>query len=319
MKTRRLPGTDLDLSVVGFGAWAIGGRHWGDDVRDEDSIAAIHAALDEGITWFDTAPIYGDGHSDEVLRKALGDVHREGVLVATKVGVVYGEDGHVHSHLTPENITADLEATLTRLGTDHVDLLQVHWPCEHHTPLEETFGTLDRLRAQGKLRHLGVCNYGAGALGRIADITPIVSLQAGFSMLRREVEHDGLDWCRRTGTGFLAYEPLGRGLLTGKHMRPPDFPDSDMRRFDDRFKGHRFEHARTLSGHLATIGRKVGVPPAALAIGWVATRPGVTAVLAGAKRPEQVRQNAIAGRILDHPKLWSVVDRLASAMGGTPR
>jgi len=319
VKQRLLPGTDLSLSVVGFGGWAIGGRHWGDDVDDDDSQAAIHAALDEGITWFDTAPIYGDGHSETVLLRALGDVHREGVVVATKVGAVYGDDGHVHSHLTAEHLTADLQATLQRLRTDHIDLLQVHWPCEYGTPLEETFGTLARLREQGRFRHLGVCNYGADALRRIAEITPVVSLQAGLSMLRREVEHDGLAWCRETGTGFLAYEPLGRGLLSGKHTHPPDFPDTDMRRFDDRFKGHRFEHARQMGRHLATIGRKVGVPAAALAIGWVATRPGVTAVVAGAKRPEQVRQNAIAGRILDKPKLFKVVDQLASMMGGTPR
>lgn len=318
MKHRPLPGTDLSLSVVGFGAWAIGGRHWG-GTDTADAIAAVHAAIEAGITWFDTAPIYGDGQSDVLLRQALGDIHREGLTVATKVGVVYGDDGHVHSQLTPATLREDLGHTLDRLGTDHVDLLQVHWPCEHDTPLEETFGTLADLRAEGLFRHLGVCNYRADALAQIRAITPIVSLQAGLSMLRREVEHDGLAWCRETGVGFLAYEPLGRGLLTGKYTHVPTFGDDDMRRFDDRFKGHRFEHARRLTADLTRIGRKVGVPPAAIAIGWVATRPGVTAVIAGARTPEQVRQNALAGSIIDHVKLWEIVDRVAGLHGGTPR
>lgn len=319
MKLVRLPGTDLDLSAVGLGAWAIGGRHWGDDIDDDTSIAAIHAALDAGITWFDTAPIYGDGHSESVLLRALGDIHRPGVVVATKVGVRYGSDGHVHSHLTADAVRADLDATLRRLRTDHIDLLQVHWPCEADTPLEETFGALDALRREGKLRHLGVCNYGGDALRRIAEITPVVSLQAGLSMLRREVEHDGLATVRDLGVGFLAYEPLGRGLLSGKYQHAPTFPDSDMRRFDDRFKAHRFEHARRLSLDLARVGRKVGLPPAAVAIGWVATRPGVTAVIAGAKTPDQVRQNALAGAHLHREAVWRVVDQIASLHGGTPR
>ncbi|HMV70444.1 MAG TPA: aldo/keto reductase [Myxococcota bacterium] len=317
MKRRRLPGTDLDLSIVGFGCWAIGGDHWGDDVSEARSAAAIHRALDLGVNWFDTAPIYGWGRSEEVLARALGPRVRD-VVVATKVGVQRLGD-HARSVLTPAHLRADLDATLRRLRVERIDLLQVHWPCEDGTPLEETFGALDELRRAGKLRHLGVCNYNAAALDLITKITPIVSLQTGYSLLRREHEQGTQQACARLGLGVLAYEPLCRGLLTGKHRAPPTFPETDMRSRDDRFRGARFFHAQRLAQDLARVAQKVGVPPAAVAIGWVASRPGVTAVIAGAKGPEQVEQNVQAAEIVDRARVWEVVDRLAATHGGTPR
>lgn len=317
MRTRRLPGTDLDLSIVGFGAWAIGEAWWGDDVTEARSIAAVHKALDVGITWFDTAPVYGWGRSEEVLVKALGPRIRD-VVIATKCGVAR-IDGHATSTLTADFLRADVDATLRRLGIDTIDLLQVHWPCERGTPLEETFGTLDALRREGKLRHLGVCNYPADALARIAAITPIVSLQMGYSLVRREFEGPHRAACAELGLGMLAYEPLCRGLLSGRFTHEPSFPDTDLRSRDDRFKGHRFAHGQRLAADLAKVARKVGVPTAAVAIGWVASRPGVTSVIAGAKGPEQVEQNARAAELVDHRKLWEIVDTIGGLHGGTPR
>lgn len=317
MRTRRLPGTDLDLSVVGFGCWAIGKTWWGDDVDDDTSVAAIHRALDLGVTWFDTAPIYGWGHADEVLARGLGDRKRD-VVIATKVGVAkLGE--HAQSLLTPENLRADLDASLRRLRVDCIDLLQVHWPCESGTPLDVTFRALDDLRRQGKFRHLGVCNYNAAALPQIAAITPIVSLQMGYSLLRREFESAERAVCEQLGLGMLAYEPLCRGLLTGKFTHAPTFPDTDLRARDDRFKGNRFLHAQRLAADLGKVAAKVGVPTSAIAIGWVAAQPGVTAVIAGAKRPEQVEQNVRAAEIVDKAKVWEIVNRIAAVHGGTPR
>jgi aryl-alcohol dehydrogenase-like predicted oxidoreductase len=317
MRTRRLPGTDLDLSIVGFGAWAIGEAWWGDDVTEARSIAAVHKALDVGITWFDTAPVYGWGRSEEVLVKALGPRLRD-VVIATKCGVAR-VDGHATSTLTADFLRADVESTLRRLGVDTIDLLQVHWPCERGTPLEETFGTLDAMRRQGRFRHLGVCNYPAADLERIAAITPIVSLQTGYSLVRREFEGPEREACARLGLGVLAYEPLCRGLLTGKFTHEPTFPGTDLRARDDRFKGHRFAHGQRLSADLARVARRVGVPTAAIAIGWVASRPGVTSVIAGAKGPEQVEQNARAAALVDHRKLWEIVDTIGGLHGGTPR
>lgn len=317
MRTRRLPGTDLDLSVLGFGCWAIGKTWWGDDVDDDSSVAAIHRALDLGVTWFDTAPIYGWGHADEVLAKGLGS-RKKDVVIATKVGVSrLGE--HAHSLLTPENLRADLEASLTRLGVDCIDLLQVHWPCESDTPFEVTFQALDALRQEGKFKHLGVCNYNAAALPKIAALTNLVSLQMGYSLLRREFEAGERAVCETLGLGMLAYEPLCRGLLTGKFTHAPTFPETDLRARDDRFKGSRFLHAQRLAADLSKVAAKVGVPTSAVAIGWVAAQPGVTAVLAGAKRPDQVEQNVRAAELVDKQKVWDVVNRIAAVHGGTPR
>jgi aryl-alcohol dehydrogenase-like predicted oxidoreductase len=317
MKYRTLAGTDLSLSVVGFGCWAIGGDHWGDDVTEARSRAAIHRALDLGVNWFDTAPIYGRGRSEEVLIASLGARVRD-VTIATKVGVAFVGD-HAQSLLTPTHLRQDLELTLRRLKTDRIDLLQVHWPCEFGTPLEETYGELDRLRTQGKFRYLGVCNYNASTLKQIAQITPIVSLQTGYSLLRREYEHQLQAAVGTLGIGALAYEPLARGLLSGRFMFPPTFPETDMRSRDDRFKGGRFFHAQRLVQDLSKVAARVGVPMPALAIGWVASRPGVCSVIAGAKGPEQVEQNVRAAELLGREKLWHVVDQIAGAHGGTPR
>lgn len=315
MHTRRLPGTDLDLSVVGFGCWALGDHHWG-TVDAADAQGAIDAALEAGVTWFDTAPVYGWGRSDEVMRDALGSRIHD-VIVATKVGVKrHGK--HAHSELTAEHVTADLEASLTRLGVDTIDLLQVHWPCELGTPLEETFGTLARLQEQGKFRYLGVCNYGAATMAPIQAITPIVSNQVGYNLLRRDPEGGLLAEAQRLGIGVLAYEPLARGLLTGKYTHPPTFPEHDLRARDDRFSGRGFFHAQRLAADLGKVARKVGVPTAALAAGWVASQPGVTSVIVGAKRAEQVHQNVLADKIAGHAKVEAVVRRIADVHGPTP-
>ena len=319
MKYRTLPGTDLRISVVGFGCWAIGGEYWGDDVEDDQSIRAIQTALDLGINWFDTAPLYGRGHADEILVRALG-ARRNDVLIATKVGVrVRGSSGHAESDLSPAHLRADLEASLRRLDVETIDLLQVHWPCERHTPLEATFSTLARLKDEGKVRHIGVCNYDAVSLIDIAQWAPVVSLQTPYSLLRREMEGELLSTVSTLGLGVLAYEPLCRGLLTAKFTERPRFPDTDQRAWDDRFQGPAFWHGQRLAQSLAQVGQRIGIPTAAVAIGWVCAQPGVTAAIVNAKRPTQMIENASASEVLDHRKLWSVVGRIAALHGGSPR
>ena len=300
-----------------MGCWAIGGQFWGDDGHDERSVATVRAALDHGINWFDTAPIYGWGHSEEVLTEALGP-DRNDVIIASKVGVERVK-GHARSNLNPENLRIDLEQSLRRLNRDYIDLLQVHWPCELNTPLDTTFDALAQLQAEGKFRYLGVCNYRPEALKSIAEITPVVSLQAGYSLLRREIEGGLMQTAQSLGMGVLAYEPLCRGLLTGKFTHAIQFPDSDMRARDDRFQGHRFEHGRAFASDLVQLGQRIGIPAAAIAIGWVAQRPGVTSAIAGAKGPEQIIENARAAELLAKTKLWSLVDQIAAMHGGTPR
>jgi aryl-alcohol dehydrogenase-like predicted oxidoreductase len=312
MKYRTLPGTDLQLSAVGFGCWAIGGRWWGDDVRDADSKAAVQAALDHGINWFDTAPLYGYGHADEILVSALG-ARRHDVIIATKVGVRWDNDGeHAESDLSPEHIVADAEASLRRLGLDVIPLLQVHWPCQRETPLEATLAALVRLREQGKIRHFGLCNYDAETFARAVERAPVASLQTPYSMVRREFDRElrevvapeDSEGARRQRVGVLAYEPLARGLLTGKFKVLPSFPASDLRARDDRFREPSFSRIRPLVRALELVGQKLDVSPAALALAWVCTRPGISVAIAGAKRPEQVAQNVRAIELLGRSQIW---------------
>lgn len=325
MQQRVLPGTDLSMSVLGLGCWAMGGLWWGDDVRDADSAAAVHAALDAGINWFDTAPLYGHGHADEVLVKALGPRLRE-VIIATKVGVRWdGEGAHARSDLTAAHIEADVDASLRRLGLERLDLLQIHWPCEADTPLDETLGALQRLQQVGKVRWFGVCNYSADGLRDIRQLAPIGSLQTPYSMLRREAEAELLPLVSRWGEqgqalapslGVLAYEPLCRGLLTGKFSATARFSDSDLRARDDRFVGNRFLRALTVVSRLQLLAKRVGVPVSALALGWVVRQPGVTAAIAGAKRPAQVVDNARLVEVQHREDLWPEVDRIVASFRG---
>jgi aryl-alcohol dehydrogenase-like predicted oxidoreductase len=308
----------MSLSVVGFGCWAAGKKWWGNDVDDELSVAAIHTALDVGINWFDTAPLYGHGHADEILRRALGTRAKD-VIIASKCGVRWDGPGeHAQSDLRPDHVRWDVEESLHRLGVDTIDLMQVHWPCELGTPIEDTLGTLEDLQDEGKIRHFGVCNYNAEGLETaLAASARLVSLQCGYSMIRREFEHGPRPICLEADVGVLAYEPLGRGLLTGKFRGfPLHFPETDLRLRDARFHGERYLRIRTLVHDLTVIAHRARTSPAALAIGWVCTRPGVTAAIFGAKSPEQVLQNVQAVNLLEKRKLWDFLDPVVDTYRG---
>lgn len=295
----------------------MGKTWWGDDVEDSTSIAAVHAALDRGVNWFDTAPLYGHGHADEVLAKALKG-HHDRAIIATKVGVRWdGEGQHAESDLSADWLRADVDASLRRLGLERIDLLQVHWPCQHNTPLEETLGTLHALREAGKIRWIGLCNYNAAGLRAAEAIAPVHALQTPYSLLRREFEADLRDVAVSLGRGVLAYEPLCRGLLTGKYGPRQRFPDTDLRARDDRFQGNRYLRALTIVSRLSLIARRMGVPVAALAIAWVLRQPAITAAIAGAKRPSQVEENVLAMALAeDDSQPWAEVDRVVSAYRG---
>lgn len=317
MKYRTLPGSDLQLSAIGFGCWAIGGKWWGDDVDDKRSIAAVHAALDHGINWFDTAPLYGYGHADEILVKALGKRRHE-VVIATKVGVRCDPkiSDHAYSDLSPDHIVADCEASLRRLGLETIPLLQVHWPCERETPLEATLEALMALRDGGKIREFGLCNYGTRPLEAALAYAPeLRSLQTPYSMLRREFEY-GLrevvapadeDGRRQQHLGVLAYETLCRGLLSGKFKALTQFPTTDLRHNDERFREPAWSRIQPLIQALQTVGAKLDVPPASLAVAWVLRQPGISVAIVGAKRPEQVAEHVRALELLGREKLWQAL------------
>lgn len=312
------PVAGLPLSAVGFGAWTISRTWWGDDHDDARAVRTIHAALDHGINWIDTAPLYGQGHGDRLVREALEG--RPEVMVATKVGVQWENtaSGHAESRLDRATIQADCEASLVRLGRDRIDLLQVHWPCQHNTPLAETVSALQDLVRQGKIRAWGVCNYSAQGLAALREHGSPATLQTPLSLVRREAE-GGLLAAAAEGpqpVAVLAYETLCRGLLSGRYRSLPHFPDTDQRARDERFQGRRFAHARALLDDLERVSQRVGIPLATLAVGWVLARQGVRAAIVGARTPEQVAATARAARLAPTAKVWSVVDRIAAMHGG---
>ena len=323
MPERTVPGTDLTVSALGFGAWATGGLWWGDDVDDRSSTDAIRAAVAGGVTLFDTAPLYGHGHADAVLARALGG-DRQRVILATKVGVTFGGEpqtgsDHARSDLRPHLLRPDVEASLRRLRTDTIDLLQIHWPCESGTPLEDTLGELHRLRDEGLVRHIGLCNDDLPAVERALEVGPLATLQIPLSLVRREAERTLLPGCSERDVGVIAYEALCRGLLSGRFgARPPSFPQTDLRARDPRFAGSGFQRAAAFTQRIQAAAERLRVPTSALALAWVARRLGVTCTLFGAKTAAQVEQNLQAARILRNakPATWRVIDTIADTFTG---
>jgi len=296
-----------------MGTWTVSGKYWGstDDAVSRD---AIRAALAAGINWFDTAPLYGDGHADRLLRDALGpDLNR--VILASKVGVRTGSDGHAVSDLSPAHVRADCERSLRRLR-EPIDLLQVHWPCQQQTPLDDTIDALEDLQSRGWIRHWGLCNYGPAAV-RQAKARSMATLQTPYSLVRREFETELREVASEVGV--LAYETLCRGLLSGKFPTLPSFPDSDQRSRDDRFRGPHYRHVAALTRDLGAVAGKLGVSTAAVAVGWVVSRPGVTAAIVGARTPEQIEQVARASALVGRPRIASVIERIAAVHGPPPR
>lgn len=248
MNTRQLGRTDLQITPIGFGAWAVGGEWrfgWGPQ-DDEASIAAIRRAVELGINWIDTAAVYGLGHSEEVVAKALeGFSANDRPYVFTKCSLVWNEDRVVRHSLNPASIRKEVDASLTRLAVDAIDLYQIHWPewpasdtDANPGSIEEAWTTLAALQKDGKLRHIGVSNFSAEQLARAEVIAPVASNQPPYSLLRREIEETGLPWCLAHEVGVIVYSPMQSGLLTGSMTREriAALPEGDWRRNNPRFK-----------------------------------------------------------------------------------
>jgi aryl-alcohol dehydrogenase-like predicted oxidoreductase len=294
MQFRRLGRDGPELSVVGVGAWAIGGPWrfgWGPQ-DDDESIAALHKAFDAGVTWVDTAAVYGLGHSEEVVGQVLRE-RAGGELVFTKCGRPwYGRENNEPTYdLRPETIRFELEQSLKRLGTDHVDLYQFHWPdTTTGTPVEESWGTMAELVTEGKVRWAGVCNFDVGLLERCQRIRHVDSLQPPYSLLDRAAADELIPWCAANGTGVIGYSPLGSGLLSGSFdaQRARDLPAGDWRRGSPEFQEPALARSLALAERLEPVAERHGVPVAAVAVAWVLATPGVTGAIVGARRPSQV-------------------------------
>ncbi len=296
MQTRQLGYTDLQLTTVGFGAWALGGPWqfgWGPQ-DDGEAVGAILTAPEEGINWIDTAPVYGCGHSEELVGKALKQT-KEKPLIATKCSLLWNDKRQKVSCLKAESIREECHASLKRLGIDVIDLYQIHRP-EPDEDIEQAWEEIAKLTEEGKVRYMGVSNFSIEQMERVRQIAPIASLQPPYSMVHREVESDLLAYCAENSIGVIVYSPMQRGLLTGafSQERLAGLPLDDHRRRSPDFHEPRFSATLELVDRLRPIAERDGRTLAQLAISWVLRRPEVTAAIVGARRPDQIAETAPA-------------------------
>ena len=299
MRTRKLGNTDLELTTVGLGAWAMGGPWeygWGPQ-DDNDSIRTIHAALEEGINWIDTAPVYGRGRSEEVVGRALKDVAQKPVI-ATKCGLVWDEKRDKISCLRAESIREECHQSLKRLRIEIIDLYQIHWPFPEED-LKEGLAEMVKLQQKGKVRYIGLSNVQGEQLKQLKAEFPIVSLQPPYSMFQRDIEDEILPLCKQSDIGLIVYSPMGKGLLTGKFSaeRVANLPDGDHRKKSPDFNEPAFSANLELVEGLKLIAERNGITLAQLAICWVLRHQEITAAIVGARKPEQPRETAPASDV----------------------
>ncbi len=300
MRTRRLGKTDLELSVIGLGTWALGGAGWafGWGAQDDaDSVRTIHRAVMEGINWVDTAAVYGLGHSEEVIGAALRELPRaERPFVFTKCGLPWKKRKIRHS-LSPESIRKEAEGSLERLGVESIDLYQIHWPdFDPKGPalgIGEGWATLVKLKEEGKVRHIGVSNFDVGQLERIRALSEVSSLQPPYSILRREVEAEILPYCLARSIGVIVYSPMESGLLSGKMTRDriAALPDDDWRKSkSEEFREPKLSRNLERVESLRRLGDRYRASPGEVAIAWTLRNPAVTGAIVGARRPGQLEE-----------------------------
>jgi aryl-alcohol dehydrogenase-like predicted oxidoreductase len=292
MHTKQLGTSDLYITPLGFGAWAIGGSGWAfgwGAQDDKDSIAAIYEALDAGINWIDTAAVYGLGHSEEVVALALEGV-RQRPYVFTKCGMVWDEHREIGFRLKAASVRRECEASLRRLKVETIDLYQIHWP-KPAEDIEEGWRTLAELQREGKVRHIGVSNFDVAQLQRALTIAPVTSLQPPYSLLDRGVERQVLPFAARNDVGVIAYSPMASGLLTGAMTREriARLPGDDWRKNHPNYQEPRLSRNLRLVELLRAVGARHGRTPAEVAVAWVLHNPAVTGAIVGARRPGQVR------------------------------
>ena len=307
MEYRKIGKSDLELSVVTFGAWAAGGWMWGGTERKE-AIRAIQSSFDLGVTSIDTAPIYGQGTSEEIVGEAIKSIPRDKVQVLTKYGLRWdqpkgefyfaskdnsGKDIDIYKYAGRESIVEECENTLKRLGTDYIDLYQIHWP-DNSTAIAETMEAVAKLQQQGKIRFAGVCNYNVDLLKEAQKHISVVSNQVPYSMVKRDIETSVVPYCLENNISILAYSPLERGLLTGKLKPEHQFSAGDHREGVYFFKPENIERTNRFLQVIKPLADKNNASLSQLVIRWTVEQPGVTIALVGARNAEQAVQNANA-------------------------
>ncbi len=291
MEYRQLGKSDLKVSVIGYGAWGIGGKPFWNTEGEESSTRSIEKAIDLGINFYDTAPVYGFGYSEELLGRTLQS-KRKDVIIATKCGLVWEKEKlkAVRKRATRESILKEIDLSLKRLRTDYIDLYQVHWPDET-TPIEETMDTLIKIQEEGKIRHIGVSNYSVSQMKESLKYGQIVSLQPMYSMLERNVEEERLPFCVENKIGIISYSPLASGVLTGKYDENTRFKDWRGRGIIGNFTGEIYASHIKKVKQVAKIAKRNKKTLAQLAINWLLHQQGVSTAIVGVKNSNQVEQN----------------------------
>ena len=293
METRKLGNSDLKIAPVGFGAWAIGGSGWEfawGPQDDKDSIAAIHRALELGVNWIDTAAVYGLGHSEEVVARALKEWRGPRPYVFTKCVMRWNEKGRIKKEFGAASIRGECEESLRRLQVKTIDLYQIHWPPEDNGPgLEEAWQTLAALQKEGKVRWIGVSNFSAAQIQRAEKIASVTSLQPPYSLIRRKIEEETLPYCQKQGIGVISYAPMASGLLTGAmtRERAAALPPDDFRTRNPEFREPRLSKNLELVERLRQVGARHGRGPGEVAIAWVLRHPAITGAIVGARNAKQ--------------------------------
>lgn len=292
MKTRALGNSDLAITPVGFGAWAVGGDWefgWGAQ-DDTQSIAAIHRALESGVNWIDTAAVYGLGHSEEVVARALREWKGARPYLFTKCGMLWNAQGEISYSLRADSVRRECEASLRRLKTDVIDLYQIHWTADDLNETVEGWTALAALQHEGKVRWIGVSNASVEEMQKLQSLARITSLQPPYSLIRRDVETAQLPWCQRDNVGVIVYSPMASGLLTGAMTREriAALPRTDWRRKNDQFKDPKLSANLKLVDRLRAVGARHGRSPGEVAIAWTLRHPAVTGAIVGARNSKQV-------------------------------
>lgn len=325
MQYRKLGDSDLNVSVITFGAWAAGGWMWGKTERSQ-AVAAIRSAYDQGVTSIDTAPIYGQGTSEEIVGEAIKDIPRDQVQILTKFGMRWdtskgdfffaskdnsGKDIDIYKYAGKESVIKECEDSLKRLKTDYIDLYQIHWN-DSTTPIIETFEAVARLIEQGKVRHAGVCNYTAAQMAEAEKAVKLVSNQIPFSMVNKKVEDETVPYCIANNKSVLAYSPLERGLLTGKIKPDQKFQEGDHRSTNRFFTEESILKTNAFLEKIKPLADEKGATLAQLVLKWTIERPGITIALAGARDATQSVQNAGAAALNLSPEEISFINSALS-------
>jgi aryl-alcohol dehydrogenase-like predicted oxidoreductase len=310
MEMRKLGSQGPEISVVGYGAWEAGGDFWGPNESEGVVIAAMQAGLGAGMNWIDTAEIYGQGRSEELVGKAVIG-RRDDLFIFTKVAPRPPGTG-----FRPEQVKQAIRASLQRLGTDHVDLYQLHWP-DRSVPLEETWGAMAEIQDEGLAHHIGLSNVGRAMVERCLDIRHVDSVQNEFSLLHQEDREDLLPSLAEWGVGYLAYSPLALGILTGAITKDTQFHPEDFRggargSVPDHFKPRNLASNLAKVEKLKPIAERLGTTVAPLALRWVVEQTGVTAAIAGSRKADHVRNNATAGDLRLDRQTLDEIDRIFS-------